>query len=103
MTKDVITSVEETYAQPSLRNTISASINESQTTAIISLHIGTAVEGSLTLYDILGRQVSVVSTGSFTAGENQFTINIQHLASGTYFAMFKSWSGTMASKFIVLR
>lgn len=102
MTKDVITSVEETYAQPTLRNTISASINESQTTAIISLHIGTAVEGSLTLYDILGRQVSVVSTGSFTAGENQFTINIQHLASGTYFAMFRSSSETITSKFILL-
>jgi len=102
MTKDVITGVEETHTQPSSRNTIRSSISEAQTTAIITVRIGTAVEGSLTLYDILGRKVLVVHNGSFTAGENQFTISIQHLASGTYFAMFKSSSDTIASKFILL-
>lgn len=103
MTKDVITGVEEAHPQPSSRNTMGVSANESQTIAIITLNTGSAVDGSLTLYDVLGRQVSVVSTGSFSAGENRFTINIQHLASGTYFAMFKTLSGTMTSKFIVLR
>jgi hypothetical protein len=104
MTKDIVSSVEEMHnSQSALGNSVSISVGQGSATATISLHLRNAVEGSLVVYEILGREVLVVHTGIFNAGNHQFAIKTGSISSGTYFTVLQSRSETITSKFVLLR
>jgi hypothetical protein len=57
----------------------------------------------LSLYDILGRQVEVLSNGLFTGGEHDVVLNAHGLPSGLYLVCLKTGSGSTAQRLLLLK
>ncbi|MCB2211600.1 T9SS type A sorting domain-containing protein [bacterium] len=51
----------------------------------ITVSLPTSVELTITVYDILGREVATLAKGAFSAGNHQFALSSDGLASGLYF------------------
>ncbi|NUN09085.1 MAG: CotH kinase family protein [Ignavibacteriaceae bacterium] len=58
--------------------------------------------GSLRLYDILGREIKILFVGEFEPGENSFKINVTDLAKGVYFIKINGETFEKGVKFVIL-
>lgn len=64
---------------------------ESDNSAVISISIN----------DVLGREVSKVFEGKSAVGLNKYPVDLSHFSSGTYFISLRSDSGTQTKKIII--
>jgi len=58
---------------------------------------------NLKLYDLLGREVAVLTTGRFEAGSHKVPFNARNLASGVYVYSLKAGSLSAQRKLIVMK
>ncbi|MBK6767281.1 MAG: S8 family serine peptidase [bacterium] len=70
-----------------------------------SLEVALPQSAALTLrvFDIAGREVSVLASGQFNAGVHRFTFDAAGLATGVYFARAESSLGTQVQKLLLLK
>jgi hypothetical protein len=66
---------------------------------------GTSAAGyvTLVLYDLLGREVSVLFTGAVTPGNHHVPLGVRNLASGTYLCRLTTGAGALSQRIIILR
>ncbi len=57
----------------------------------------------LTVYNLLGERIAIISEGVFDAGINRLNLDTQSFASGVYILVFRGQTGTFSVKFIVDR
>jgi hypothetical protein len=70
---------------------------------VITFYCPEVAQGSLRIYDILGREVAELVSGKFAAGEHHYSWNPENLASGVYVARLKTDGVLLAQKMIYLR
>jgi len=58
--------------------------NPAKDVATVTVELATAGEASITLFDGVGRVVSVIANGAMTAGAHTYTVNTANLAAGLY-------------------
>lgn len=57
----------------------------------------------ISLYDVTGRCVEELHTGTVAAGKQTIEIPVAHLSSGTYFVVFETATGRQTAKFVVVK
>jgi len=57
----------------------------------------------LVVYDVTGRYVDEVYTGTVTQGRQTIDVPVSHLSNGTYFAVLETTAGRQTAKFTVVR
>jgi outer membrane protein assembly factor BamB len=58
---------------------------------------------SMQVYDVLGRRVATMRTGTVEAGRHQLQVDVSSLSSGMYFLRLKAETGTETRKMTVVR
>ena len=58
--------------------------NPAATSARVPFTLEAGSDVTMTLYDVLGRQVSTIAQGTYAAGSHDATLNVSSLAPGTY-------------------
>ena len=69
----------------------------------ISFTLAKAGDITLRVFDILGREVSVLAKGRYTAGHHTVTWSAHGVASGVYFYVLQTSEGFLTRKLMVLR
>ena len=69
----------------------------------ISFSIPEAQKVSLILYDMLGRQIDVLTQGLHSAGEHSYRFNAAKLASGVYVYQLHTNSGVFSKKMTLIK
>jgi Secretion system C-terminal sorting domain len=73
-------------------------------TATVSLTLPDASVLTLTVHDVLGREVVSLADGSFSAGHHSFTLNGESLSSGVYFVRANATGfGTATQKVVLMK
>lgn len=75
--------------------------NPSKGITCIPVYLPEATQGSLSLYDILGRQIAVIADGPMPAGNKQYFVDTQSLAAGVYSLVFKAGAALQVQKLVV--
>ena len=57
----------------------------------------------LSVYDILGKEVTVLFNEVQNAGQHEITFNAEHLSSGVYFCKLMSSGFVMTQKMILMK
>ncbi|WP_420459975.1 T9SS type A sorting domain-containing protein [Neolewinella sp.] len=71
--------------------------------ARITLHLRESLTGLITVLDLNGRLVRTVYSGRLLAGQRQFELETNGLASGTYIVRLASGGGVLSERFVVSR
>ena len=71
--------------------------------AALKLNLPVSGNAELVVFDLSGRTVQTVSSGSLTAGLHEFDLNTSTLSSGVYFALVQCDSFSASARFIVSR
>jgi hypothetical protein len=69
--------------------------------ATVTFSVNTAATVDLSLYDVLGRQVSTLAHGSFSPGEHRLSLDGSGLSTGLYFIHLTS-SNTRTTRAVIL-
>ena len=69
----------------------------------ISFTLASPGIAEVSLFDILGRQVNVIASGEFEAGEHSLTVNAGELPSGLYFVNLQSGNTRTAQRLLLLK
>jgi hypothetical protein len=77
--------------------------NPVRQSARIQYSVPKDVDASIRLYDLLGRQVRKVDTGSATGGRAKTTVDVSGLASGTYFLRLEAGNRVRTRRLTVVR
>lgn len=72
-------------------------------TTNIRFSVPVASDVTLTVYDMLGRQVAVLANGMFSAGTHTVTFDASNLSSGTYLYRLQSGSFVETSKMMLIK
>lgn len=83
--------------------TLTSYPNPFRTQATIEYTLPEAKDVRITVYDVLGRRVSVLENGRKEAGRHQVTLHGDRLASGVYFGRLRVGEKTLTQKITVLR
>jgi len=83
--------------------TLTSYPNPFRTQATIEYTLPEAKEVRITVYDVLGRRVSVLENGRKEAGRHRVTLDGDRLASGVYFGRLRVGKKTLTQKITVLR
>lgn len=70
---------------------------------VITFYCPEVAQGSLRIYDILGRKVAELASGKFAAGDHRYSWNPEDLASGVYVARFEADGVRLTQKMIYVR
>jgi hypothetical protein len=76
--------------------------NPVQGRATIRYAVPTTKDMTLRIYDLLGREVKTVATGT-RRGRSQIQINVSDLSGGTYFLRLTAGEQTVTRQFSVMR
>ena len=71
--------------------------NPSRGSATVTLVLRAPLEVEAVLYDVLGRRVAVVASGTFAAGRHALTLDASHLPSGVYVVYVTAEGSGLAS------
>jgi hypothetical protein len=77
--------------------------NPFNSSSVIRFDLPMATEISLTIYDLLGREVETLQTGMIGAGAHQLTWDASARASGLYFVVLTAERFTRVHKLMLLR
>ena len=77
--------------------------NPAQSSTVITFTVGSAGPINLSIYDLLGRQVSTLLDEVKTAGTYEVQLNVSHLPSGTYLYTLTTPNGRHAQTMTVVR
>jgi hypothetical protein len=103
-TKEVTSAVQPSETSQTIAmNSINASVISNTSKVTITLRLRTRLEGSLELYDILGREILTVQRGHFLEGESELAFEPKGWPSGVYFAVLESKPLRLVSKFVLVR
>ena len=69
----------------------------------LTFHMKKAGNASITVYDVMGRQVAVVADDMFTSGVHEVQFDASSLSSGTYFANFVVDGFSQTQKMLLLK
>ena len=64
--------------------------NPTSTISVLEIEMKQSVTARIELFDIAGRKVLSIFNGIFSAGKNNFHLNVQSLPSGIYFCKISS-------------
>ena len=71
--------------------------------AAVSVALTDGMEGTIRVYDLLGRVTEVLRRGRFEAGKRSVRLDVEDLPSGVYFVRFRGDEFRATEKIIVLR
>jgi flagellar hook assembly protein FlgD len=83
--------------------TLTSYPNPFRTQATIEYTLPETKDVQITIYDVLGRRVSVLENGRKEAGRHRVTLDGDRLASGVYFGRLRVGEKTLTQKITVLR
>jgi photosystem II stability/assembly factor-like uncharacterized protein len=89
--------VSDKQFSPIVRNVVSAYPNPFQNKTTISFTLPRREYISLTLYDLLGRNVRSLLQGTYDEGEHIFGLDVAELAGGNYITTLRSEDGSYSS------
>lgn len=69
----------------------------------VQMHLPTAAEAALTIYDLAGRVARIVFNGRLAAGDHAFEINLDDLATGAYFCRLQADDLVATQKMLLIR
>lgn len=69
----------------------------------LTVFISKPTIGSLKIYDVMGREVALLHSGSFSAGEHHFIWNAENIASGVYLATLQVDKERQIQKMLYIR
>ena len=72
-------------------------------TTVFDFSLPRTGQAKLTVYDVTGREVSVVSDGVLNGGEHRVTFDGSSLASGVYFARLQAGTAVQTRKMVLIR
>ena len=75
--------------------------NPSHGITCIPVKFGKSTEGSLKLYDMLGKETVVIYAGEFQQGQKNFFINGLEIAPGAYFITLETKEGKISQKLMI--
>jgi len=70
---------------------------------VIAFFCPVLTKGSLRIYDVMGREVGLLASGEFTAGEHRYSWNPENLASGVYILDVATDRVHLTQKMVYLR
>jgi hypothetical protein len=91
------------HASPPHDFSLSAFPNPFNPATTIAFTLPQAGFTTLRVYDILGREIAILSNGRLEAGEHNLTFNGSSLPSGLYFARLNSGAFTSTQKLLLLK
>lgn len=99
----ILTAVAEEALLPSRRDLAQNFPNPFNPSTTIRYAVPAAGHVTLTVYDILGRQVATLVNGTVTGGPHDVTWHPDNLASGVYLYRLETASGTQTRSMVLLR
>jgi len=77
--------------------------NPAKTTTNIDFTLTQPAQVTITLYSVIGQEISVISGGSYNQGEHKVTVDVSTLPEGTYLYSFKAGDFTTSGRITVLK
>ncbi len=97
------TTANEGTALPGVSTISTVYPNPFRSSASLTLDFVQATDMEITLHDVLGREVAVLSSGVLPAGSTKLDITAQNLPSGLYFVRAESGGQTVTRKVALVR
>jgi hypothetical protein len=102
--KDVVSGVNDGIRTPNENLVeVTATADNGQHSVLLRVYLGRPTQGTLKLFDLLGREVLLIYIGSLDGGNHSFTASTDDLASGVYFVSFQSSLGDIVRKLVITR
>ena len=70
---------------------------------VLTFYCPKSAQGSLKIYDLLGKEIATVQSGELSAGEHRYVWNPDHLASGVYIARLEVVGIRQIQKLVYVR
>jgi photosystem II stability/assembly factor-like uncharacterized protein len=86
-----------------LRSILSLGVTSSQSSVQIAYNVPESGNTRLTMQDILGRTVRVISDGFLQQGSSVVEVPIDELTTGAYYITLSSGDGSISKRFVMLR
>ncbi len=88
---------------PSIAQSLAVSVvpNPMNQQAEITLTTGASDRVQMTLLDVMGRTSKMVTNGTFSAGDHDFTLDVSQLAAGTYYLRIEASGATLTKKLVI--
>lgn len=85
------------------QNSLEVYPNPTAENANIELRLKNDAEGSLKVFDVLGREIETVETGKLDAGRKKYRLDTSEFSSGVYFVILEGGNTQIQKKFTVVK